>query len=77
MSPHSKIPNQNTTMPDTSLPTIDINDIALIVQLIDVCSTRGAFRGEELATVGAMRTKFAEIVKSQQAPAPAEAPKAE
>jgi len=64
-------------MPDTSLPTIDINDIAAVVQLIDVCSTRGAFRGEELATVGALRTKFAETVKSQQAPAPAEAPKAE
>jgi hypothetical protein len=65
-------------MPDTSLPTIDINDIASVVQLIDVCSTRGAFRGEELLIVGAMRTKFAEIVKSQQAPAPnSEAPKAE
>ena len=64
-------------MPDTSLPTIEINDIASVVQLIDVCSTRGAFRGEELLIVGAMRTKFAEIVKSQQAPAPAEAPKAE
>jgi hypothetical protein len=63
-------------MPDTSLPTIDINDIAAVVQLIDIVSTRGAFRGEELATVGAMRTKFAEIVKSQQPPA-AEAPKAE
>jgi hypothetical protein len=63
-------------MPDTSLPTIDINDIAAVVQLIDVCSTRGAFRGEELLIVGAMRNKFSEIVKSQQPPA-AEAPKAE
>ena len=63
-------------MPDTSLPTIDINDIAAVVQLIDVCSTRGAFRGEELLIVGAMRNKFSEIVKSQQEPA-AEAPKAE
>jgi len=62
-------------MPDTSLPTIDINDLIAVVQLIDVCSTRGAFRGEELLTVGAMRNKFAEIVKSQQAPA--EAPKTE
>jgi len=63
----------NTEQPK---PTIDINDIAAVVQLIDVCSTRGAFRGEELAIVGAMRNKFSEIVKSQQAPAP-EAPKAE
>lgn len=62
-------------MPDTSLPTIDINDIASVVQLIDVCSTRGAFRGEELAIIGALRTKLAEIVKANT-PAP-EAPKTE
>jgi hypothetical protein len=58
-----------------SKPTIDINDIASIVQLIDVCSTRGAFRGEELAIIGALRTKLAEIVKANM-PAP-EAPKTE
>jgi hypothetical protein len=56
-------------------PTIDINDIASVVQLIDVCSTRGAFRGEELAMIGGLRTKLTEIVKANQ-PAP-EAPKAE
>jgi hypothetical protein len=62
-------------MPDTSKPIIEINDIASVVQLIDVCSTRGAFRGEELATVGGLRTKLTEIVKANQ-PAP-DAPKAE
>lgn len=62
-------------MPDTSQPTIEINDIASVIQLIDVCSTRGAFRGEELAMIGGLRTKLAEIVKANQ-PAP-EAPKAE
>jgi len=35
-----------------SKPTIEINDLVAVVQLIDVCSTRGAFRGEELAMVG-------------------------
>ncbi len=62
-------------MPDTSSPTIDINDLVSVVQIIDVCSTRGAFRGEELAMIGGLRTKLAEIVKANQ-PAP-EAPKAE
>jgi hypothetical protein len=62
-------------MTTESKPTIDINDIASIVQLIDVCSTRGAFRGEELATVGGLRTKLTEIVKANQ-PAP-DAPKAD
>jgi hypothetical protein len=56
-------------------PTIDINDIAAVVQLIDVCSTRGAFRGEELAMIGGLRTKLTEIVKANQ-PAP-DAPKAD
>ena len=62
-------------MPDTSKPTIDINDLIAVVQLIDVCSTRGAFRGEELAMIGGLRTKLAEIVKANQ-PAP-DAPKPE
>ncbi len=58
-----------------SKPTIEINDLVAVVQLIDVCSTRGAFRGEELATVGGLRTKLTEIVKANQ-PAP-DAPKAD
>lgn len=58
-----------------SKPTIDINDIASVVQLIDVCSTRGAFRGEELSMIGGLRTKLAEVVKANT-PAP-EAPKTE
>ena len=47
----------------------------MMLQLIDVVTTRGAFRGEELATVGGLRTKLAEIVKANQ-PVP-EAPKTE
>ena len=62
----------NTEQPK---PTIDINDLVSVVQLIDVCSTRGAFRGEELSMIGGLRTKLAEIVKANT-PAP-EAPKAE
>ena len=58
-----------------SKPSIEINDLVAVVQLIDVCSTRGAFRGEELATVGGLRTKLTEIVKANQ-PAP-DAPKAD
>ncbi|MDB4725983.1 hypothetical protein OAF54_01010 [bacterium] len=33
-----------------------------MVNLIDVCSKRGAFQGEELAGVGAMRQKLANAV---------------
>ena len=57
------------------MPTLEINDIAMMLQLIDVVTTRGAFRGEELATVGGLRMKLAEIVKANQ-PVP-EAPQTE
>jgi hypothetical protein len=57
-------------MPDTSTPSIDINDIALMLQLIDVVTTRGAFRGEELLMTGTLRNKLAEIVKANQPAAP-------
>lgn len=39
-------------------------DLALMVQVIDAGSQRGAWRGEELATVGSLRNKLAAIVKS-------------
>ena len=31
---------------------VTINDLAGVVSIIDVCSARGAFKGEELAGVG-------------------------
>jgi hypothetical protein len=57
-------------MPNTYTPSIDINDIALMLQLIDVVTTRGAFRGEELLMTGTLRNKLAEIVKANQSAAP-------
>ena len=64
-------------MPDTSTQqSIDINDIALMLQLIDVVTTRGAFRGEELLMTGTLRNKLAEVVKANQPAAP-DASKAE
>jgi hypothetical protein len=51
---------------------LTINDIAIAVQLIDVVTARGAFRGDELSQVGAVRDKFAGAVKAaQEAEAPA------
>jgi hypothetical protein len=60
---------------NTTMPTLEINDIAMMLQLIDVVTTRGAFRGEELLITGTLRNKLAEIVKANQ-PVP-EAPKTE
>ena len=57
-------------------PNIDINDVAMMLQLIDVVTTRGAIRGEELLVIGTLRNKLADIVKANQ-PAAQEAPKSE
>lgn len=45
---------------------LTINDIASAVQLIDVVTSRGAFRGDELSQVGALRDKYAAFVKAAQ-----------
>lgn len=39
-------------------------DLQSIVNLIDIVSTRGAFRGEELLAVGALRDKLIAAVKA-------------
>ena len=45
---------------------LTVQDLAGVVSIIDVCSGRGAFRGEELAGVGRLRESFLAEVKAQQ-----------
>ena len=61
---------------------VTINDLAGVVSIIDVCSARGAFKGEELSGVGRLRETFLAEVKEQQpdeatAPAAVEVPVAD
>lgn len=53
----------------TQSPSISLNDIANVVQVIDMVSTRGAIRGEELAPVGILRERLVAFLKAAQ-PAP-------
>ena len=57
---------------------ITIADLQGLVSLIDVASSRGAFRGAELAAVGTLYTKLAtflqQILGSQQAEVNADTP---
>ena len=58
---------------------VTVQDLAGVVSIIDVCSARGAFKGEELAGVGRLRESFLAEVKEQQpdavqAPAGVETP---
>ena len=61
-----------TQATDTQDPVnITIADLQGLVNLIDVASSRGAFRGPELAAVGTLYTKLAtflqQILGSQEA----------
>ena len=38
------------------------DELQVLVQLIDACAQRGAFKGEELAVVGAIRTKVVSLI---------------
>lgn len=53
----------------TQSPSISLNDIANVVQVIDMVSTRGAIRGEELAPVGILRERLVAFLKAAH-PAP-------
>ena len=57
---------------------ITAQDLAGVVSVIDVCSQRGAFRGEELAGVGRLRETFLAEIQEQSAdtnaPAAVDAP---
>lgn len=43
---------------------ITLNDFIIAVNIIDVCSQRGAFKGDELASVGQLRNKFVSFIKA-------------
>jgi len=45
---------------------ITINDIIMMVNIIDACSERGAFKGNELASVGTLRDKLATFVRENK-----------
>lgn len=48
----------------TETPSITAGDLRMMVNIIDAGSLRGAWKGEELATIGNLRTKLAAVVQS-------------
>lgn len=52
---------------------LSLQDIATVVQMIDVTSRRGAFEGNEMAGIGMLRNKL-ELFLQQNAPKDGEAP---
>lgn len=45
--------------------SITVNDLSSVVNVIDVCTQRGAFKAAELETVGKLYTKLKTFVDEQ------------
>jgi len=54
--------NMSEETQELQAPEVNIGDFSAILQIIDVASTRGAFKGAELSTVGAVRDRVAAFV---------------
>jgi hypothetical protein len=52
------------TEQQTTAPQLSLNDFALVINIIDACTERGAFKGNELAAIGQLREKFVAFVKA-------------
>jgi hypothetical protein len=55
--------NMNDQQQQQEQVTIQLGDIATLVQVIDVVSQRGGFQGQELAGVGMLRNKLEMFVR--------------
>ena len=60
-------------MDNTTNTQITISDLATIKELIDLACTRGAFRGEEMTSVGEVYDKLTGFLNTVIAAAQAEA----
>jgi len=63
---------EDQTETTQTAPGISLNDLQTVVNIIDVCTKRGAFEGNEIALIGATREKLAAFVKANTPAAPEE-----
>ena len=52
---------------------LSLQDIATMAQIVDLCSKRGAFEGQELEAVGGLRSRVVKFLEANQ-PKEGEAP---
>ena len=57
-------------------PQLSLQDMASMVQIVDICSKRGAFEGPELEAVGGLRNRLVQFVNAS-APKDGEVPEGE
>ena len=66
-------PVQETTAPaaQQDIPSLNLQDLILIAQIIQICSARGAFKADEMSNVGNLYTKLVAFLQSTGALTPA------
>jgi hypothetical protein len=52
-------------------PSLNLQDLILVAQIIQICSSRGAFKADEMANVGNLYTKLVAFLQSTGALTPA------
>jgi len=68
---------ETTAAPEAVAPSVTVNDLVNIYNIIDLASKRGAFQANELSSVGAVANKVKEFVDHVQAAQQAAAEAAE
>ena len=53
---------------EAAAPNLSLQDIAMMVQIIDICSKRGGFEGPELEQVGGVRNRVAAFLAATAPP---------
>ena len=66
-------PVQEATAPaaQQEQPSLNLQDLILVAQIIQICSSRGAFKADEMANVGNLYTKLVAFLQSTGALTPA------
>lgn len=62
---------QQETVAESSAPSLTLQDLVLVAQIIQIGSQRGTFRAEELTNVGNLYTKLIAFLQASGALAPA------
>jgi hypothetical protein len=80
MAKKDKVQEQTTAAPTApveqaqqSAPSLTLQDLVLVAQIIQLTSQRGAFKAEELADVGGLYNKLIAFLQSTGALTPAPA----
>jgi hypothetical protein len=70
-TPHEKPAEEPVVQQQQEQPSLNLQDLILVAQIIQICSSRGAFKADELANVGTLYTKLIAFLQSTGALTPA------